>query len=200
MKLIFASNNENKLREYRSMLEPLGVTIVSQKEHGLTLDVEETGKTFEDNAFLKASAVLKATGMAAFADDSGLMVDALNGAPGVYSHRFGNQPDDAGRCQYLLEQMENVPDGLRTAKFVTAIVCLFPNRQKIFVHGECYGSIIREMRGEMGFGYDPVFYTPVFQKTFAELTTDEKNSISHRGKALRAFYTQMEDLFKNDDK
>lgn len=200
MKLILASRNENKLREFRAMFAPLNVTLYSQQDVGLSLDVDETGTTFEENALLKAAAVLKATGVAAIADDSGLMVDALGGAPGVYSHRFGNQPDDAARCRYLLEQMRDVPDAVRTAKFVSAIVCLFPEGQKIAVRGECSGTILREMHGSNGFGYDPVFYVSEFGKTFAELTMEEKNAISHRGKALRAFYAQLEERLKNDNK
>lgn len=200
MKFVFASNNENKLREYRSMLKPLNVTIVSQKELGLDIDVDETGETFEENAYLKAAAIMNATGLATIADDSGLMVDALDGAPGVYSHRFGNQPDDTARCRYLLEQLKDVSDTKRTAKFVTVIVCLFPDGKKIVARGECCGAILRDLRGENGFGYDPVFYTSVFDKTFAELTMNEKNSISHRGKALRAFYAKLEEQLNHDDK
>ena len=199
MKLILASQNANKLREFRAMFAPLGVTLLSQSDAGLSLDVEETGSTFEANARLKAEAVLRATGIAAIADDSGLAVDSLGGAPGVYSHRYGNQPDDAARCRYLLEQMRDIPEELRTAKFVSAIVSLFPDGQEITARGECSGIILREMRGENGFGYDPVFFFPEYGKTFAELTMTEKNEISHRGRALRAFYTQLEERLKNDD-
>ena len=196
MKLILASLNENKLREFRAMLAPLNIERLSQKDIGISLDVEENGKTFEENAILKATAVLNETGIAAIADDSGLMVDALGGAPGVYSHRYGNQPNDTARCRYLLEQMRDVPDGKRTAKFVTAIVCIFPDGRQITARGECCGIILREMRGESGFGYDPVFYFPEFNKTFAELTMEEKNSVSHRGKALSAFYAQLEERMR----
>ena len=151
------------------------------------MDVEETGTTFEENALLKAKAVMEASGMAAIADDSGLMVDALNGEPGVYSARYGGKDSDAARTAYLLENMAQVPEEERTARFVSAIACALPDGRVVTSRGTCEGRILFETRGDNGFGYDPVFYVPEIGMTFAEADGERKNAISHRGNALKEF-------------
>ncbi len=190
MKIVAATNNKNKLREFIEILAPLGYHVVSLKELGLDIDVEETGQTFEENSMLKAKAILEATGMAALADDSGLMVDSLGGEPGVYSARYC-EGTDKDRIQFLLKKMENVPDEKRTARFVSAITLCFPDGDVITAMGTCEGTITKEPAGENGFGYDPVFYVEQYGKTFAQLTPQEKNLISHRGNALSALQRQM---------
>ena len=200
MKLVLASRNRHKLQELQAICTELGVEVLSEEDVGLDLDVEETGTTFEENSLLKAQAVTKASGLPAIADDSGLVVDALDGAPGVYSHRFGNQPDDLSRCRYLLDRLRDTDEEDCTARFVSVITCLFPDGRKIVARGVCEGVIIREMRGSNGFGYDPVFYLPQFGRTFAELTAEEKNDVSHRGNALRIFAEKYKEMFPHDDK
>lgn len=190
MKLVLASKNEKKLVEMRDILSHLGVEVCLQAEVGVDVDVEETGTTFEENSLLKAKAVMKASGLPAVADDSGLCVDALNGAPGVYSARYGGPGlDDTGRYRLLLENMKGQP---RAAKFVSVITCCFPNGDVITTRGECPGTIAFAPMGEGGFGYDPVFFLPELKKTFAQLSPEEKNAISHRGKALAAFQVELE--------
>ena len=191
MKLVLASKNAHKLVEMRDILSQLGVEVVLESDVGVDVDVEETGTTFEENAFLKAHAVMEASGLPAIADDSGLCVDALNGAPGVYSARYGGpELDDAGRYRLLLENLRGQLD--RRGKFVSAICCCFPNGDRVEARGECPGTIAYAPRGEGGFGYDPVFFLPQMKKTFAQLTAEEKNAVSHRGVALRAFQTELE--------
>ncbi len=185
MKIIAATKNKNKLREFGEILT--GFEIISQEDAGVDLDVEETGTTFEENSFLKAKAIYDATGIAAIADDSGLCVDALGGAPGVYSARYGGEGyDDKGRVQLLLKNMENIPDSERSARFVCAIT-LVSDKGIITARGECEGKIDYAPKGENGFGYDPVFFVEEFGKTTAEISPEQKNAISHRGKALRIF-------------
>lgn len=200
MKLVLASQNRHKLTEMQAILAKFNVEVILQSELGLDIDVEETGTTFEENSELKARAVLLASGLPAIADDSGLEVDALDGAPGVYSHRFGNKNSDEERCYYLLEKMQDVADAERTARFVSVITCLFPDGTKIVARGSCEGVILHEMRGENGFGYDPLFYVPECQKTFSELSGEEKNAISHRGNALKVFSEKYREMFCDDDK
>ena len=187
MKVILASKNAHKLEELSAILGQLGFEIALESEYGLDIEVEETGTTFEENSFLKADAVMKASGLPVLADDSGLMVDALDGAPGVYSARYGHKSSDAERTAYLLENMKDVPDAERTAKFVCVITCLWPDGRRIVARGECPGRILHEVHGSNGFGYDPVFYVPEKGKTFAELLPEEKNAISHRARALQEF-------------
>jgi XTP/dITP diphosphohydrolase len=192
-KLLLATNNAGKLREMRELLAPLGFELVSPRELGLELDVDETGETFEDNARLKAVAFCAATGLAAVADDSGLCVDALGGAPGVLSARYA---EPGKRRLTLLKNMENTE--LRAAKFVSSIVCRFPNGDEITAAGECVGEIARENRGDGGFGYDPVFYLPELGRTMAELTETEKNAVSHRGRAIREFAEKLQKYTANN--
>lgn len=187
MKLVLASKNPHKLLEMQTILGQLGLEVILESQAGVDVEVEETGTTFEENALLKATAVMKASGMAAIADDSGLMVDALDGAPGVYSARYGGLDSDAARTQLLLEHMKDVPDGRRTARFVSAIACALPDGRIVTARGTCEGVITRQPAGENGFGYDPVFYVPSLGKTFAQAAAEEKNAISHRGNALQAF-------------
>ncbi len=182
-KIIAATKNKNKIREFKQILPDFD--IITQEEAGIDIDVDETGETFIENARLKAMAIFEKTHIPALADDSGLEVYALGGAPGVYSARYGGEGlDDAGRTKLLLENMKDVDDELRGAQFVSAIV--FVTEEKVYeAEGVFEGVITREMRGVNGFGYDPVFYVPEMGKTAAEMTSEEKNSISHRGKALK---------------
>lgn len=184
MKLIAATNNAHKVVEFKRILEPLGFTVLSQKEAGIHVEAEETGTTFEENAYLKAKAVYDASGLPTVADDSGIVVDALDGAPGVYSARYGGPGlNDVDRYEKLLHEMEGVPDAKRTARFVCAIsLVLSPDKVFSFT-GVCEGKIGHGPRGENGFGYDPIFM--VGEKSTAELSSEEKDKISHRGQALR---------------
>lgn len=194
MKFILASQNQHKLVEMQNILSAHGVEVVLQSELGLHVEVEETGATFAENAMLKAKAVMAASGLPAIADDSGVCVDALNGAPGVYSARYGGpELDDVGRYRLLLENMRGARD--RTAHFTSAIACAFPNGDTIEAEGICPGMIAYAPQGDGGFGYDPVFFLPGLKKTFAELTPEEKNAISHRGNALKKFKTELESYF-----
>ena len=187
MKLVLASKNQHKLVELQTILGQMGIEVVLQSELGIDVDVEETGVTFAENAMLKAKAVMEASGMAAIADDSGLVVDALNGEPGVYSARYGGRPTDLDRTMLLLENMKDVPEEKRTGRFVSAIACALPDGREVTAEGVCEGTILFELRGNGGFGYDPVFYVPALGKTFAQAGAEEKNAISHRGNALREF-------------
>ena len=190
MKLVLASKNPKKLKEMGDILSTLGVEVLSEAQAGVDVEVEETGTTFAENARLKAEAVMRASGLPAVADDSGLCVDALNGAPGVYSARYGGEGlDDAGRYRLLLENMRGQLD--RRCKFVSAICCAFPNGDVVEAWGECPGTLAYAPKGSDGFGYDPIFFLPERKKTFAELTAEEKNAISHRGKALEQFREKL---------
>lgn len=200
MKFVLASKNPKKLVEMGEILGTLGVEVILQADAGVDVDVEETGVTFEENAALKARAVMEATGLPAIADDSGLCVDALNGAPGVYSARYGGDEckNDMERYQLLLRAMSGQVD--RKAKFVSAVCCVFPNGDEITVRGECPGTLAYAPQGEGGFGYDPIFFIPALKKTYAQLTPEEKNGISHRGVAMRKFRTELERYFNGTDK
>ncbi len=192
MKVILASNNKNKIREMAQILEPFGMEVVSQREAGADFEVDENGTTFHENAELKAAAVFERLNAPVIADDSGLMVDALGGAPGVYSHRYaGENATDKDRCQKLLGELADVPEEKRTARFVCEICFIDENGVRHFFTGKCEGIIGTEEKGENGFGYDPVFY--VGGVSLAEMTDDEKNSISHRGEALRLMKKYLEE-------
>lgn len=193
MRVILASNNENKLREMQQILTPLGWEILRQKDVGLHLDPDENGETFEDNSRIKAEAVMQASGLPAIADDSGVSVDALNGAPGVHSARYGGAAcnTDEDRNQFLLKNMEQVPDGSRDAKFVSVITMAYPDGRIVSARGELAGEILRQEQGNGGFGYDPLFYIPAEGCTMAELTPERKNEISHRAVALQNFVNQL---------
>ena len=197
MKLVLASQNKKKIKEMDEILSQLGIQVCSQADAGVDVDVEETGTTFEENSLLKAKAVMEASGLPAIADDSGLCVTCLNDAPGVYSARYGGEGlDDAQRYQLLLSNLRGQTN--RTAHFTSAIACIFPNGDTIEAEGICPGTIAFAPMGEGGFGYDPVFFIPGLKKTFAQLTAEEKNAISHRGKALEVFKTKLEDYLKKD--
>lgn len=193
MRAVLASKNAHKLEEIAQIVQKFGLELVLQSELGIDIEVDETGTTFEENSMLKAQAVLEASGMIAIADDSGLMVDALDGAPGVYTARYGGEAvkTDKERYEYLLKQMEHVPDGERGAKFVCVITLAFPDGTAIVARGECAGEILRTPRGEQGFGYDPVFYVPSEGKSMAELPAARKNEISHRARALEELARMM---------
>ena len=190
-KFVLATHNPGKLKEMSSILSRFGVEVVSPKELGITVDVEETGTTFAENAMLKARAICAAANLPAIADDSGLCVDALNGGPGVYSARYGGEGlDDKGRYMLLLNNMRG--QTTRAAHFTCSIACAFPNGDTLTAEGRCDGSIAFAPMGEGGFGYDPVFFVPEKAKTFGQLTAEEKSTISHRGKALKSFAEKLE--------
>lgn len=194
MKMVLASKNPHKLTEMTAILSELGVEVVLESDVGVDVEVEETGTTFEENAALKAEAVMKASGLPAIADDSGLCVTALGNGPGVYSARYGGEGlSDKERYQLVLNGLSGQLD--RSAKFVSCICCTFPNGDRVTARGECGGIISHVPRGEDGFGYDPVFLVPATKKTFAEMTAEEKNAISHRGVALRKFKEELEKYF-----
>lgn len=190
VKFVLATHNPGKIREMSAILGELGVEVVSPADVGITVDVEETGTTFAENAMLKAKAICAAADLPAIADDSGLCVDALNGGPGVYSARYGGEGlDDKGRYTLLLQNMRG--QTTRAAHFACAIACAFPNGDELTAEGRCDGTIAFAPMGEGGFGYDPVFFVPEKAKTFGQLTAEEKSAISHRGKALKAFSEKL---------
>ena len=189
MRYILASNNNGKLREMKVILAETGAEVVSQREAGADFEAEETGTTFEENALIKARAACEALHEPAIADDSGLCVDALGGAPGVYSARYGGCKTDPERVALLLKNLGVEKN--RSARFVSCIACVFPNGDVLTARGECPGTITTAPRGENGFGYDPVFELPGTGKTMARLTEEEKNAVSHRGRALKAFQEKL---------
>lgn len=195
MKVVLASKNKHKLEEISKITEKFDMELVLESELGVDIDVEETGKTFEENSFLKANAVMKATGLPALADDSGIAVDALNGEPGIYSARYGfdDTLDDWGRLQLLLKNTEHVPDGQRQAQFVCVITLVMPGGEVIQARGEVHGELLRAPAGEGGFGYDPIFYYPPYGKSLAEVSAEEKNRVSHRANALKVFYEKLKE-------
>ena len=195
MKVVLASKNAHKLKEISKITEKFDMELVLESQVGVDIDVEETGSTFEENSFIKAEAVMKATGLPALADDSGIAVDALNGVPGIYSARYGFDPslDDWGRLELLLKNTEQVPDGSRQAQFVCVITLVTPEGQVIQARGEAHGELLRQPAGEGGFGYDPIFYYPPLGKSFAELSPEEKNQVSHRAQALKLFYEKLKE-------
>ena len=184
--MIAASSNAHKIKEIQSIMSKFGVKVVSRKEAGVPeFEIEEDGETFEENSLKKAEAIMKATGKLTVADDSGLMVDYLGGAPGVYSARFaGEECDDEKNNEKLLKHLEGLPAEDRKAKFVSVITLMFPDGNTIVARGEGPGRIIETPTGENGFGYDPLFVPDGLSKTFAQLSDKEKNSISHRARAL----------------
>ncbi len=192
MKIVLASRNRHKIAEIERVLSEsgvTGVTLLSLDDVGYHGEIEETGTTFEENAYIKACVPAK-MGYYAIADDSGLTVEALGGRPGVYSARYAGEPcNDKNNNDKLLSELENVPDGKRDAAFVSVIAFVDPNKidEPIYFRGECKGTMIRQERGNVGFGYDPIFYMPQLDKTYAEITIDEKNAVSHRGQSIRQF-------------
>lgn len=197
MRFVVATHNRKKLEELSRILSALDIEAVTGDQVGVALsEPDETGETFEENARIKAESACRETGLPAVADDSGLAVDALNGAPGVYSARYaGAGASDADRNAKLLDALKDIPDEQRNAKFVSVICCAFPDGGIVTARGECPGRIAHAPRGEDGFGYDPLFVVggglPGAGKTFAELTGEEKDAVSHRGNALRMFSARL---------
>lgn len=185
-KLIFATNNQNKVKEIKMIMEDTDYEILSLKEAGIRADIEENGNSFEENAVIKATAISKMTGELVLADDSGLEVDYLNKQPGIYSARYeGVDTPYSIKNQIIIDRLAGVPDEQRTARFVCAIAAVFPDGRVITKTATMEGRIDYEQKGENGFGYDPIFYLPEQKCTSAQLSPEEKNAISHRGKALR---------------
>ncbi|MDY4671216.1 MAG: XTP/dITP diphosphatase [Oliverpabstia sp.] len=193
-KIIFATGNEGKMKEIREILADLPVEVLSMKEAGIQADIVEDGKTFEENAIIKAKAIAEISGEIVMADDSGLEIDYLNGEPGIYSARYmGEDTSYRIKNNNLIQRLEGVPDEKRTARFVCAIAAAFPDRTVWTTEGVVEGIIGYEEKGENGFGYDPIFYLPEYQCTTAQLTDEEKNAISHRGKALRKMAEKLKE-------
>lgn len=191
-KIIFATGNADKMKEVREILSDLDAEVLSMKEAGVQADIVEDGKTFEENAVIKATAICRLTGEIVLADDSGLEIDYLNKEPGIYSARYmGENTDYHIKNGNLIERLSGVPDEKRTARFVCAIAAAFPDGSVKTVRGTMEGRIGYEEKGENGFGYDPIFFLPEYGCTSAELSMEEKNKISHRGKALRAIKEEL---------
>ena len=195
MRVVLASKNRHKLEEISKITEKFGFELILQSQLGVDIDVEETGSTFEENSFLKAEAVMKATGLPALADDSGIAVDALGGEPGIYSARYGfdESLDDWGRLELLLKNTEHVPDDQRQAQFVCVITMVTPEGKTIQARGEIHGELLRAPRGEHGFGYDPIFYYPPLGMSTAEMDPEQKNQVSHRGNALKLLNEKLKE-------
>ena len=191
-KIIFATGNEDKMKEIRRILADTSLEILSLKDAGIHADIDENGKSFEENAMIKAEAISKMTGEIVLADDSGLEIDYLNKEPGIYSARYmGEDTSYHIKNASLIERLNGVPDEKRTARFVCAVAAAFPDGSVKTVRGTMEGRIGYEEKGENGFGYDPIFYLPEYGCTSAELSGKEKNKISHRGKALRAIKDEL---------
>ena len=195
-KIIFATGNEGKMKEVRMILEDLGLPVLSLKDAGITADVEENGTTFEENAQIKAKAIMEMTGALVLADDSGLEVDALDKEPGIYSARYmGHDTSYHIKNQNIIDRLEGKVGEERSARFVCAIAAAFPDGRVLVTRGTMEGQIGYEEKGENGFGYDPIFYLPEYQCYSAELSLEEKNKLSHRGKALRLMKERLHESF-----
>ena len=192
-KIIFATTNQGKVREVKMMMEDFGVDFVTMKDAGIDIDIVEDGKTFEENAIIKAKTIMEATGEIALADDSGLEVDYLDGAPGIYSARFlGEDTPYDEKNKYIIEKLKDAKGKERSARFVCAMAVAFPNGEIETCRGTIEGLIGYEQKGKNGFGYDPIFYLPEKGCTTAGLSPEDKNEISHRGRALTAMYKKLE--------
>ena len=195
-KIIFATGNEGKMKEVRMILEDLGLPVLSLKDAGITAEVEENGTTFEENAQIKAKAIMEMTGALVLADDSGLEVDALDKEPGIYSARYmGHDTSYHIKNQNIIDRLEGKVGEERSARFVCAIAAAFPDGRVLITRGTMEGRIGYEEKGENGFGYDPIFYLPEYQCYSAELSLEEKNKLSHRGKALRLMKERLHESF-----
>ena len=193
-RIIFATSNEGKMKEIRMILKDLDYDIISMKEAGILTDIVEDGKTFEENAIIKAKTIMEMTGEMVLADDSGLEVDAMDKAPGIYSARFlGEDTSYDVKNNYILDRLKGLPQKKRSARFVCAIACAFPDGEVVTTRAAIEGFIGEEIAGENGFGYDPIFWVPEYGCSSAQLTAEIKNKISHRGKALDA----MKEIIKN---
>lgn len=191
LEFVIATNNAHKLREMKAILDTEHRRVLSMKEAGIATDPEETGTTFEENALIKARAACAASGKPALADDSGIAVDALGGAPGIYSARYC-EGSDLDRLWFLLSNMKDVPNGQRGAHYVAAIACVLPDGTEFVVRGTVFGELLREPVGEGGFGYDPIFYVKSEGATFAQIPAERKNAISHRANALKLLVRELE--------
>ena len=193
-RIIFATSNEGKMKDIREILKDLDIELLSLKDAGLNPDIEENGNTYEENAIIKAKMVMELTGEVVLADDSGIEVDYLDKAPGVYSARFlGEDTPYSVKNQYIIDKLADAKDKERSARFVCVIACAFPNGEIRTFRGTIEGYIAEQISGTNGFGYDPIFYVPEYQCTTAEMAQELKNEISHRGKALRAMKEDMKD-------
>lgn len=199
-KIIFATHNEGKMDEIREILKDIDVELLSLKDAGINIDIEENGDTFEENAIIKAKAIMELTGQVVLADDSGLEVDYLNKAPGIYSSRFlGEDTPYSIKNQHIIDQLKNVQGKDRSARFVCVIACAFPNGEVITERATIEGLIADKISGSHGFGYDPIFYVPEFGCTMADMSFEQKNLISHRGQALRAMKDTIINIINTDE-
>lgn len=197
MKIIVATKNAGKIKEIQSIFGKLGLSVASQFDEGINIDIEETGNSFEKNALIKARAVAMLCDDVVMADDSGLCIEALDGRPGIYSARYaGENASDEDKINKILTEMEGQKN--RKAKFVTSVAVVLPDGREITSSGEVNGEIICEPKGNNGFGYDPIFYCGEIGKTFAEACDDEKNSVSHRGRALNNMYEKLKEIFEEN--
>lgn len=198
-KIIFATGNKGKIKEIQMILADLGVEVMTMKEAGIVIDIEENGSSYEENALIKARAVAEHTEYIVMADDSGLEIDYLNNEPGIYSARYmGEDTSYRIKNANLIERLEGVADEERTARFVCAIAAVFPDGREVTTRGIIEGRIGYEEKGSNGFGYDPIFYVPKFGKTTAELTEEEKNQVSHRGNALMLMKEELKRYANTD--
>ena len=194
--VVIATKNKGKAKDFEALFQPLGFDVVTMFDVAPDLEIEETGTTFEENAVLKAETLAKALNMIVIADDSGLAVDALDGAPGVYSARYAGDHDDEANIVIVLENLAGVPEEKRTARFMCALAIAGPEMDTTTVFGTCGGIILEEKRGTNGFGYDPIFFVPTQGRAMAELTPEEKGAISHRGNAIRKLAEALPTLLK----
>lgn len=194
-RIIFATGNAGKMKEIRMILANLGIPVVSMKEAGITADIEENGTSFEENAIIKAKTIMEMTGEIVMADDSGLEIDYLDGAPGIYSARFmGEDTSYDIKNRALIAKLDGVPDEKRTARFACSIACALPDGRILTSYGAMEGLIGYEIKGENGFGYDPIFYLPEYGCSSAEISPEQKNELSHRGKALRSMKEKLQEI------
>ncbi|MGM9949385.1 MAG: XTP/dITP diphosphatase [Lysinibacillus sp.] len=194
--VVIATKNKGKAKDFEALFTPLGYEVVTMFDVAPDMEIEETGTTFEENAVLKAETLSKALGTIVIADDSGLAVDALDGAPGVYSARYAGDHDDEANIVKVLENLKGLPEEKRTARFMCALAIAGPNLETTTVFGSCEGVILEEKRGTNGFGYDPIFFVPALNRAMAELTPEEKGAISHRGNAIRKLADLLPTLLK----
>ena len=194
--VVIATKNKGKAKDFEALFQPLGFEVVTMFDVAPDMEIEETGTTFEENAVLKAETLAKELNMIVIADDSGLVVDALDGAPGVYSARYAGDHDDEANIVKVLEKLAGVPEEKRTARFMCALAIAGPEMDTTTVFGTCEGVILEEKRGTNGFGYDPIFFVPELGRAMAELTPEEKGAISHRGNAIRKLAQALPTLLK----
>lgn len=194
--VVIATKNKGKAKDFEAIFAPLGYEVLTLFDVAPDMEIEETGTTFEENAILKAEAVAKRLNTFVIADDSGLQIDALNGEPGVYSARYAGDHDDEANIIKALKNLEDVPEEKRTARFCCCLAITGPVHKTETVFGTCEGVILTEKRGDNGFGYDPIFYVPSMERTMAQMTAEEKGSISHRGNAIRKLAEELPSWFK----